>query len=205
MKYTWPKYKIVRREGINVFGNDKYDVKKRRTIPGQHGWNMPRLSEYGKLLRNKQVLKRTYFMAEKPFAKLVKLTSSRYAKNKGLQHDKVLLQFLERRLDAVIFRAWLAKTIVQARQMVTHGHLTLNGVKHNVPSYFVQANDKIAVRPKVASTALYEQAFSNANTDIAWLKVNKADKTVEVVDLPDVNTLQTPVDVLKVIEFYARA
>jgi small subunit ribosomal protein S4 len=66
---------------------------------------MPRLSEYGKLLRNKQVLKRTYFMAEKPFAKLVKFTSSRYAKNNGLAHDKVLLQFLERRLDAVILRA----------------------------------------------------------------------------------------------------
>lgn len=205
MKYTWPKYKIVRREGINIFGNDKYDVKKRRSIPGQHGGTMPRLSEYGKLLRNKQVLKRTYFMAEKPFAKLVKFTSSRYAKNKGLQHDKVLLQFLERRLDAVIFRAGLAKTIVQARQMVTHGHFTLNGVKHNVPSYFVQPNDKIAVREKVTKSSLYEQAFANVQNDIAWLKVNKADKTVEVLDLPDVNTLTTPVDVLKVIEFYARA
>ena len=205
MKYTWPKYKIVRREGINIFNNDKYDVKKRRSIPGQHGGTMPRLSEYGKLLRNKQVLKRTYFMAEKPFAKLVKFTSSRYAKNKWLQHDKVLLQFLERRLDAIIFRAGLSKTIVQARQMVTHGHFTLNGVKHNVPSYFVQANDKIVLRAKVATSPLYEQAFTNAKTDIAWLKVNKADKSIEVVDLPDANSLNTPADVLKVIEFYARA
>ncbi len=205
MKYTWPKYKIVRREGINVFGSDKYDVKKRRSVPGQHGGTMPRLSEYGKLLRNKQVLKRTYFMAEKPFAKLVKFTSSRYAKNKGLEHDKVLLQFLERRLDAVILRAGIAKTIMQARQMVTHGHLTLNGEKHNIPSYFVNANDKIAVRAKIATSALYDEAFQNANTDIAWVKVNKADKTVEVLDLPDVTTLNTPVDVLKVIEFYARA
>lgn len=205
MKYTWPKYKIVRREGINVFGNDKYDVKKRRSIPGQHGGTMPRLSEYGKLLRNKQVLKRMYFMAEKPFARLVKFTSSRYAKNKGMEHDKVLLQFLERRLDAVVFRAGLSKTIVQARQMVTHGHFTLNWVKHNIPSYFVTANDKIAVRPKVAWSTLYDEAFTNAKTDIAWLKVNKADKTVEVLDLPDVTTLNTPADVLKVIEFYARA
>ncbi len=166
---------------------------------------MPRLSEYGKLLRNKQVLKRMYFMAEKPFAKLVKFTSSRYAKNKGLEHDKVLLQFLERRLDAVVYRAGLAKTIMQARQMVTHGHFTLNGVKHNVPSYFVTANDKIAVRTKVAGSSLYDQAFANASTDIAWLRVNKADKTVEVLDLPDTTTLNTPADVLKVIEFYARA
>jgi small subunit ribosomal protein S4 len=166
---------------------------------------MPRLSEYGKLLRNKQVLKRMYFMAEKPFAKLVKFTSSRYAKNKGLEHDKVLLQFLERRLDAVIYRAGLAKTIMQARQMVTHGHFTLNGVKHNVPSYFVTANDKIAVRAKIAGSSLYDQAFTNANTDIAWLRVNKADKTIEVLDLPDTAVLNTPADVLKVIEFYARA
>jgi small subunit ribosomal protein S4 len=89
--------------------------------------------------------------------------------------------------------------------MVTHGHLTLNGIKHNIPSYFVQPNDKIAVREKVIKSPLYEGAFANANTDIAWLKVNKADKTVEVLDLPNVDTLTTPVDVLKVIEFYARA
>jgi small subunit ribosomal protein S4 len=195
----------VRREGINFFQNDKYDVKKRRGMPGQHGATMPRLSEYGKLLRNKQVLKRTYFMAEKPFAKLVKFTASRYAKNKGLSHDKVLLQFLERRLDAIVFRAGLSKTIVQARQMVTHGHFTLNGHKHNIPSYFVNESDVIAVREKVAKSPLFEGAFSDAKTDISRLKVNKADKTIEVLNLPDVTTLQTPVDVLKVIEFYARA
>lgn len=205
MKYTWPKYKIVRREGINIFGSDKYDVKKRRSVPGQHGGTMPRLSEYGKLLRNKQVLKRTYFMSEKQFAKLVKVTASRYAKNKGMGHDKVLLQFLERRLDAVVYRAGLAKTIMQARQMVTHGHFLLNGHKHNIPSYFVTANDLIAVRPKVASSSLYDQAFAQAKTDISRLRVNKADKSIEVLDLPDVTTLQTPADVLKVIEFYARA
>ncbi|MEI7477740.1 MAG: S4 domain-containing protein [bacterium] len=108
-------------------------------MPGQNGGNMPRLSEYGKLLRNKQVLKRIYFMTEKPFAKLVKFTASRYAKNKGMSHDKVLLQFLERRLDSIIYRAGLAKTIMQARQMVVHGHFLLNGSKHNIPSYFVAA------------------------------------------------------------------
>jgi small subunit ribosomal protein S4 len=166
---------------------------------------MPRLSEYGKLLRNKQVLKRSYGMAEKPFAKLVKFTASRYAKNKSMEHDKVLLQFLERRLDSVVYKAGLAKTIMQARQMVTHGHFTLNGSKHNIPSHFVDANDVIAVRPKVAGSALYEDSFTNADTNIARLRVNKANKTIEILDLPDVATLHTPADVLKVIEFYARA
>lgn len=205
MKYTGPKFKLARREGINLFGTPKYDVKNRRGVPGQHGANMPRLSEYGKMLRNKQVLKRMYFMAEKQFRKLVSVTSLRYAKNKGANHDKALIQFLERRMDSVLVRAGLAKTIMQARQMVVHGHFSLNGQKHNVPSYYVEPGDVIKVRDKVASSALYQGAFDNADSKIAWLKINKGDKSIEVLDLPDVSEMQLPADVLKVIEFYARA
>lgn len=148
-------------------------MKKRRGVPGQHGANMPRLSEYGKMLRNKQVLKRMYLMSEKQFRKLVSNISLRYAKNKGTDHDKALVQFLERRMDSVILRAGLAKTIMQARQMVTHGHFELNGHKHNVPSYYVQPGDVITVREKVANSPLYQQAFDNAETKLAWLKVIK--------------------------------
>ena len=166
---------------------------------------MPRLSEYGKLLRNKQVLKRVYYMSEKQFAKLVKVTASRYAKNNGLWHDKALLQFLERRLDTVIYRTGLAKTIMQARQMVTHGHFLLNGKKHNIPSYFVSEKDVISLKPRVAKSSLYEEAFGQVNTDVSRLRVNKADRTIEVLNLPDVEALQSPADVLKVIEYYARA
>ncbi len=205
MKYTGPKFKLARREGINLFGVPKYDVKKRRGVPGQHGANMPRLSEYGKMLRNKQVLKRMYFMAEKQFRKLVSVTSLRYAKNKGTNHDKALVQFLERRMDSVLVRAGLAKTIMQARQMVVHGHFSLNGQKHNVPSYYVEPGDVIKVRDKAASSALYQGAFDNADSKIAWLKISKGDKSIEVLDLPDVSEMQLPADVLKVIEFYARA
>lgn len=180
-------------------------MKKRRGVPGQHGANMPRLSEYGKMLRNKQVLKRMYLMSEKQFRKLVSSVSLRYAKNKGTDHDKALVQFLERRMDSVILRAGLAKTIMQARQMVTHGHFSLNGQKHNVPSYYVQPGDVIKVRDKVAGSSLYQAGFDNADSKLAWLKVNKGDKSIEVLDLPDVAEMQLPVDVLKVIEFYARA
>lgn len=205
MKYTGPKFKLSRREGLNLFGTPKYDVKKRRGIPGQHGANMPRLSEYGKMLRNKQVLKRMYYMSEKQFRKLVSNISLRYAKNKGTDHDKALVQFLERRMDSVILRAGLAKTIMQARQMVSHGHFSLNGQKHNVPSYYVEPGDVIKVRDKVASSSLYQSAFDSSDNKLAWLKVNKGDKSIEVLDLPDVSELQLPADVLKVIEFYARA
>ena len=173
MKYTGPKFKLARREGINLFGTPKYDVKKRRGVPGQHGANMPRLSEYGKMLRNKQVLKRMYFMAEKQFRKLVSVTSLRYAKNKGTNHDKALVQFLERRMDSVLLRAGLAKTIMQARQMVAHGHFSLNGQKHNVPSYYVEPGDMIKVRDKVATSSLYQSAFDSADSKLTWLKINK--------------------------------
>jgi len=205
MKYTGPKFKLSRREGLNLFGVPKYDVKKRRGVPGQHGANMPRLSEYGKMLRNKQVLKRMYLMSEKQFRKLVSSVSLRYAKNKGTDHDKALVQFLERRMDSVVLRAGLAKTIMQARQMVAHGHFSLNGQKHNVPSYYVEPGDVIKVRDKVAGSSLYQSAFDSADSKLAWLKVNKGDKSIEILDLPDVTELGLPVDVLKVIEFYARA
>lgn len=202
-RYTWPKFKLCRREWINLFWPEKYNVKNRRWVPGQHGANQPRLSEYGKLLRNKQVLKRIYQMNEKQFNKLVTETSKRYAKNKWLDHDKVLYQFLERRLDNVILRAGFAKTIIQARQMVTHGHFLLNGRKHNVPSYFVEANDVIALRDKLQASDLYSDISS---TNSIWLSVDRSGYNIKVLDMPSMTEEnKVPSDILKVIEFYARA
>ena len=118
-------------------------MRKRRGLPGQHGASFARYSEYGKLLRNKQTLKRVYQMSEKQFKRLVMKQAATYAKNKDIGHDKAVFQFLERRLDTIVLRAGFAHTIMQARQMVVHGHFLLNGKKHNVPSYFVQAGDVI--------------------------------------------------------------
>jgi small subunit ribosomal protein S4 len=105
MKYTGPKFKLCRREQIDLFGAKKYSIKKRRALPGQHGASMQRSSEYGKLLRNKQVLKRTYFLSEKQFGKIVKDTAAKYSKNNNVTHDVALFQFLERRMDAMVLRA----------------------------------------------------------------------------------------------------
>jgi small subunit ribosomal protein S4 len=206
-RYTGPKFKLCRREGINLFGNEKYNIKKRKTLPGQHGATAARLSEYGKLLRNKQVLKRIFQMNEKQFAKLVTVISKSYAKNKGLNHDKVLVQFLMRRLDNVILQSGYATTIMQARQMVVHGHFLLNGKKHNVPSYYVNAGDVLTLKASLQSSDLYATDQNNHQTPI-WLNVSKSNFAVTVIDLPHTNeadTLDLPADVLKVIEFYARA
>ncbi len=207
MKYTWPKFKLCRREGINLFWPAKYDVRKRRSVPGQHGASNVRYSEYWKLLRNKQVLKRMYLLTEKQFKKIVVKLSSRYAKNKWMAHDKAMLQFLERRLDVIMLRAWFANTIMQARQIVVHGHFQLNGKKHNVPSYYVKPGDVITLKKKLQTSSLYSLApVSTGSTSMpSWLKVNKKTFEVEVVDLPDVEKISTPVDLLKVVEFYARA
>jgi small subunit ribosomal protein S4 len=111
-----------------------------------------------------------------------------------------------RRLDNVILQSGYAKTIMQARQMVVHCHFLLNGSKHNVPSYYVQINDEITLKPGLHASELYSS--DNSHQLPVWLKVNKSKFSVTVVDLPHTNENETaalPADVLKVIEFYARA
>ena len=207
MRYTGPKFKLCRREGVNLFWPAKYDVRKRRSVPGQHWAGNVRYSEYWKLLRNKQTLKRIYQLSEKTFKTIVSKTSARYAKNHNLKHDKSLLQFLERRLDVIVLRAWFANTIMQSRQIVVHGHFLLNWKKHNVPSYFVTIWDKITLRKKLSTSPLYAQCplSSWGHSAPNRLKVNAKSLEIEVVDLPAVDEIQVPADVLKVVEFYARA
>lgn len=197
--------RLCRREGVNLFGSAKYNLKKRKTTPGQHGSNMQRHSEYGKLLRNKQLLKRSYLMTEKQFSKIVKSTASKYAKNNNVSHDFALFQFLERRMDVLILRSGLAQTIMQARQMVVHGHFQLNGVKHNVPSTFLKAGDKITLREGLKNSPLYAQSAKSTVKVPSWIKVDKNAYAVEVLALPQKGEIETHADLLKVIEFYARA
>lgn len=204
MKYTGPKRKLCRREQINLFGVSKYDVKKWVKIPGMHWANQPRLSEFGKLLRNKQVLKRMFLLSEKQFSTLVTKTSQKYAKNKWLSHDKVLLQFLESRCDSVVLKSWYASTIMQARQMVAHWHFFLNGVRHTIPSTIMKPWDVLTLRSKLHSSPLYT-ASSQMSVVPSWISIDKKDLKISVLKSPDVDSKTYPVDILKVIEFYARA
>lgn len=206
MRYTWPKFKLCRREQVDLFGSKKYNVKKNRSLPGQHGANMQRSSEYGKLLRNKQVLKRMYMLSERQFVRIVREIAGKYAKNKNITHDTALFQFLERRMDSVVYRSGLAKTIMQARQMVNHGHFLLNGKKHNIPSSFVAIGDKISLKEKLKSSTLYSQnAAESKGKTPSWVKLDKAANVAEMLNDPQVGELGIPADLLKVIEFYARA
>lgn len=153
------------------------------------------------------MLKRVYQLSEKQFKRLVTSLAATYAKNNNVGHDKAVFQFLERRLDTIILRAGLAQTIMQARQMVTHGHLLLNEKKHNIPSYFVQAGDVITLRAHLKDSPLYAGSplMVGQHTLPSWIKANKQSLTLEILDLPNNEEVHLPVDILKVIEFYARA
>ncbi len=206
MRYTWPKFKLCRREWINLFWVPKYDIKKRRKTPGQHGGSMSRLSEYWKLLRNKQVLRRMYLLSEKKFHKLVTVEALKYSKNKWISHDVAVFQFLERRLDSMVLKAWFASTIMQARQMVNHSHFLLNGKKHNISSYLFKKWDVLEVKEKSKTSPLFSEIPINSwnFTPASWLSVDKEKMKIQVLDYPKVEEQDLPVDILKVIEFYAR-
>ena len=204
MRYTGPKFKLCRREQVDLFGAKKYNIKNNRNLPGQHGANMQRYSEYGKLLRNKQVLKRSYGLSEKQFARIVTEIAPQYSKNNKVTLDTALFQFLERRMDSIVYRAGFANTIMQARQMVTHGHFLLNKGKHNIPSTFLKPGDVITVKKALTNSPLYAQLDNKAKTP-SWIKTNKNTYSVEVVSLPVAGEIGVNADVLKVIEFYARA
>lgn len=203
MRYTGPKFKLCRREGVNLFWSEKYNVKKRRQLPGQHWANQARLTEYGKLLRNKQLLKRLYQLSEKQFKKIVTVHALKHAKSKNIGHDEAVLQLLESRMDVVVLRSWFANTIMQARQMVTHAHFTLNGIKHNIPSTMIKLNDSIAIRSRLKESTLYQDV--DDSTVPSRCKVNKKDLSIELINRPNIADISQPADVLKVIEFYARA
>ena len=204
MRYTWPKFKLCRREQVDLFWSKKYDVKRNRNLPWQHGANMQRSSEYWKLLRNKQLLKRTYWLSEKQFVRIVKEVSAKYSKNKQVTHDFALFQFLERRIDSIVYRAGFAKTIMQARQMVVHSHFLLNGKKHNIPSTFVEMWDKITLKDWLKNSPLYSQV-DNKNKLPSWIKLDKNTYSIEILNLPQIGEVNVNSDLLKVIEFYARA
>jgi len=198
--------KLCRREQNNLFWPSKYNIKKSRAVPWQHWKSMQRYSEYWKLLRNKQLRKRTYLLSEKQFSKIVKLKAAKYSKNNWISHDVALYQFLERRVDVLVYRAGMAKTIMQARQMVNHSHFLVNWVKHNIPSTVLEIGDVVEVRNWLHSSVLYSDSRSDNKIKIpSYISVNKKSFSFELLDMPQASEeLASSGDLLKVIEFYAR-
>src|SRR3989338_9071401 len=148
-KYTGPDCRRCRREGMKLFlkgtkcVSEKCTFVKRQFAPGQHGQARPKLSNYALQLREKQKVKRIYGLQEQQFRNYF----AKAAKTKGVT-GKMLLQYLERRLDNVIFHTHFATSRPEGRQIVRHGHVYVNNRKVNIPSYMVKANDVIDIKLK---------------------------------------------------------
>lgn len=206
-RYTGPVCRLCRREGAKLFlkGDRCYSQKcsftKRATPPGQHGsGRRGKMSEYGTQLREKQKVKRAYGVLESQFRKYFDMAT----KMKGKAGDN-LLQLLERRLDNVVFRLGFGESRAQARQIVLHGHIRVNGKKVDIPSYIVKEGDIISVAPKAAGKEHFK-LIREQGDKIApkWLELDTADLKGKVVGLPDREDIDLTIEEHLIVELYSR-
>ncbi|MFI5117967.1 MAG: 30S ribosomal protein S4 [Terriglobales bacterium] len=200
--------RLCRREGMKLFlkgakcYTDKCPVEKRNFAPGQHGKDRKaKIVGYGLQLREKQKAKRIYFTQEKQFRNYFE----RAARTRGVTGE-VLLQQLERRLDNVVYRLGFAVARRQARQLVRHGHVQINGKKVDIPSYQVSAGEEISVREKSNKLGLLEIAkdFASHQAPPAWLEVDRDGYKGRVVSLPTRNDINLPINEQLIVELYSK-
>jgi small subunit ribosomal protein S4 len=203
-KRTSAKYKIDRRMGENIWGRPKSPVNRREYGPGQHGQRRKnKISDFGTQLRAKQKLKGYYGdLTEKQFRRI-------YGEAERLRGDtgENLIGLLERRLDAVVYRAKFVPTVFAARQFVNHGHVTVNGKRVNIASYQVQEGDVVQVREKSRQMALVLEAIGSAERDLPeYLSVDHSKLTAEFVRAPALSDVPYPVmmEPNLVVEYYAK-
>ncbi len=198
-----PKGKIVRRLGVNIFGNPKFDrlLERRPTPPGDAKKHRPRVSEYGKQLSEKQKLRFAYGLSERQF----RIVFAEAKRMKGVTGDN-MIQLLERRLDNVIYRLGLAATRTQARQIVNHGHVSVNGIRLNIASALIREGDVIAAKVKESSKKLLqEQIAKNVGRDVPeWLTLDKPKMEGKINRLPVRTDVATIADEQLVVEFYSK-
>lgn len=200
MNYTGPKARLSRKIGINMDAKATKVAGKKPYPPGQHGNSKKRkkMSDYGKQLLEKQRLKLQYNVSEKQMLKAYK-EATRLDGNTGT----LIMQQLEHRLDALVFRAGFARTMYAARQYVAHGHILVNGRKMDRPSYFVKVNDVFSVKPKAQKMEALQEAVRGSGNP-SYLDVNKADFTAKLLHVPDVEDIPIKVEIPLVVEFYSR-
>lgn len=204
-RFTGPRGKIVRRFGLNIYGNPKFDrlLSRRSNPPGQHGPNQGRrkVSEYGQQLLEKQKMKQTYGLLERQFRVVFK----RALRLKGITGDNLLI-LLEGRLDNVAYRAGWAGTRCQARQLVNHGHLKVNGRRVSIPSYQINEGDVITVKDSNKSKALINRYIEeNSSRPVQdWVAVDKDNLTLNVDRLPLREDIQSEANEQLVVELYSK-
>ena len=204
-RYLGPKNKLSRREGRDLLlksGIRSYESKCRsETTPGQHGRRRGRTSDYGIQLREKQKVKRLYGVMEKQFRNYYKLA----ARSKGITGNN-LLQLLESRLDNVVYRLGFASTRAEARQLVSHKAIEVNGSGVNIPSYQLSSGDLVSLRDKAKNQKRVLEALdiSSSRTECEWLEVNKKDFSGVFSSIPERESLDSDINENLIVELYSK-
>ena len=198
-RYTGPNNKQARRVGFSILENGK-DIAKRPFGPGQHGQARKRKpSNYSVQLTEKQKVRFMYGISEKQFKKLV--TES--GKMKGV-HGENLFILLESRLDNLVYRIGFANTRRGARQLVNHGHITVNGKKVDIPSYRVKPGDVISLKEQSMNHPAVEIALNNVGKRVEFIKYDDKKKAATYVRYPERSELNAEINESLIVEFYSR-
>lgn len=198
-RYTGPKRRLSRREGLPLFSKDIKAIERKGALPpGQHGGKLRRrTSEYGLQLREKQKAKRLYGMLEKQFKRIV-MQASKVKGATGLS----LLQALETRLDNVVFRLGFAKSRAEARQFVSHGHIEVMGKKITLPSYQVKLGETIAISDKLRDNTQVKKSLEDSETLPEWLE--RRATVGKVLRIPERAEMEQSINEQMIVEFYSR-
>jgi small subunit ribosomal protein S4 len=207
-RYTGAVCRLCRREGMKLFlkgskcFSDKCPIEKRNFAPGQHGKDRKaKIVGYGLQLREKQKAKRIYFTLEGQFRNYFE----KAARTRGVT-GAMLLQQLERRLDNVVYRLGFAQSRRQARQLVRHGHVAVNGKKVNIPSFQVNAGQEISIRENSKKLVILEMAkeFAAHGTTPNWLEIDRDNYKGKILSLPKREDIQLPVNEQLIVELYSK-
>jgi small subunit ribosomal protein S4 len=198
-RYTGPKHKLARREGINILDKTSNSLQRRLNVPpGVHGRKgKRRLSEFGLQLREKQKAKAMYGVLEKQFSGLV----NRVENQKG-DSGELLLGLLETRLDNIIYRLGFAKTRFMARQFVSHGHVLVNGKKVTIPSYQVKEKETIEITKKIQKNPVVMELAQESSVVPPFIKRDGTKGTL--IRMPQRGDVEVPFNTQQIIEYYSR-
>ena len=204
-RYTDANCKLCRREGQKLFlkgercYSSKCALERRNYAPGQHGQARKKMSDYGIQFREKQKAKRFYGLQETQFRNLYE----KAAKKAGKTGENLLI-LLETRMDNVVFRLGFASSRKEARQLVTHGHFTVNGKKADIPSMELKAGDVIKVKEKSQSSPKFKEVKEMAITVPSWMSVDVEKLEGKIVTLPTRADIDTPVAEHLIVELYSK-
>ena len=206
-RYTGPNCKMCRREGCKLYlkgercTNGKCAFDHRSTAPGQHGAARKKVGEYGKQLREKQKARRYYGVLEGQFKHYYEMAE----KMDGITGQNLLI-LLERRLDNVVYRMGMAQTRREARQIVNHSHVTVNGQKVNIPSYLVKPGDVVGLKESSRNADRMKDIVERNSSRLVpkWIDMDKNTLEGRIIALADREDIDYPVEEHMIVEFYSR-